>query len=87
MAIETGDTISLPVLSQFIEVPGAEGDTEETGDSDFSAAMARFEREYLKDLLRKCGGNLEDTARESGMNLATIYRKLKKHDLRKEDYC
>jgi DNA-binding NtrC family response regulator len=85
MAIETGDTISLDVLSQFIEVLDADERREGASDSDYSAALSRFETTYLKELLRKTGGNIEAAAREAGMNMATIYRKIKKYDIRKED--
>jgi DNA-binding NtrC family response regulator len=87
MAMETGDYISLPVLAQFIEV-GTEADEEgETEvETDYSSALADFETRYLKELLRKTQGNIEAAAREAGMNMATIYRKLKKYDLRKEDF-
>jgi DNA-binding NtrC family response regulator len=86
MAMENGDAISLPVLAQFIDTgtgleTGVAGQTE----SDYSAALARFERDYLKGLLQKTGGNIEAAAREAGMNMATIYRKLKKYEIRRED--
>jgi DNA-binding NtrC family response regulator len=88
MAIEGGELISLPVLAQFIGL--SEGEVEAAsstvGDSDYSKAMARFERDYLKGLLVKSRGNIEAAAREAGMNMATIYRKLKKYDIRKDDF-
>jgi len=86
MAMESGEYLTFPVLSQFIEVPDA-GMTlagEETGEGDYSAAMARFEAEYLKGLLNRCGWNVEGAARDAGMNMATMYRKIKKYSLRKE---
>ncbi len=52
----------------------------------YSAALGRFETNYLIGLLRKNGGNIESAAREAGMNMATIYRKIKKYDIKKEDY-
>ena len=42
--------------------------------------------DYLKGLLRKNRGNIEAAAREAGMNMATIYRKIKKYGIKKEDY-
>lgn len=86
MAMENGDTISLPVLGQFIDT-GAEVEMSVAGqaESDYSAALARFERDYLKGLLQKTGGNIEAASREAGMNMATIYRKLKKYEIRRED--
>lgn len=84
-AMEDGDYITLPVLAQFIEVDDA-APVERSDDSDYSSAMADFEIGYLKELLRNTQGNVEAAARRAGMNMATIYRKLKKYDLRKEDY-
>jgi len=86
LAIENGDYLSLPVLAQFIGT-GSEAEPAEAGqsESDYSAALARFEQDYLKGLLQKTGGNIEAAAREAGMNMATIYRKLKKYEIRRED--
>ncbi|AAR34290.2 sigma-54 dependent transcriptional regulator [Geobacter sulfurreducens] len=91
-AMENGDYLSLAVLSQFIEishhVPGEEGDTAgDVDESDYSQALSRFEVDYLKGLLRKNRGNVEAAARDAGMNMATIYRKLKKYNIRREDYA
>ncbi len=86
LALETGDYLSLPVLAQFIEVGEESGEAPEEGaESDYAAALARFEKEYLKGLLLKTGWNIDAAAREAGMNMATIYRKLKKYDIRRED--
>jgi DNA-binding NtrC family response regulator len=86
MAIETGDTITLPVLSQFIETGRVEGEEAAAAEEgDYASALARFEMDYLKELLRRHQGNVEAAAREAGMNMATIYRKLKKYDLRKDE--
>jgi DNA-binding NtrC family response regulator len=88
MAMEGGDFISLPVLSQFIELTreaAENGGGAEEGE--YARALSRFEMDYLKGLLRKNQGNIEAAAREAGMNMATIYRKIKKYNLRREDYC
>ncbi|NJC88919.1 MAG: sigma-54-dependent Fis family transcriptional regulator [Desulfuromonas sp.] len=82
MTIESGAYLGLPVLSQFIV-------TDQTGplpsQADYEAALTRFETEYLTRLLRKHGGNVEAASAEAGMNMATIYRKLKKYGIRKKD--
>uniref|UniRef100_A0A831XFI0 Sigma-54-dependent Fis family transcriptional regulator n=1 Tax=Geobacter metallireducens TaxID=28232 RepID=A0A831XFI0_GEOME len=88
-AMENGDYITLPVLSQFIELPepqeepAAETEGEEGA---YAQALSRFEMDYLRGLLRKNRGNVEAAAREAGMNMATIYRKMKKYNLRREEY-
>ena len=88
LAMENGDYLSLPVLAQFIDIADVVPDavcTDEEGE--YSRALSRFEMDYLKGLLRKNKGNIEAAAREAGMNMATIYRKIKKYNLKKEDYC
>lgn len=88
MAMESGEYVSLQVLSQFVELPRLEAQGVElfTDEGDYNKALSRFEMEYLKGLLRKSNGNIESAAREAGMNMATIYRKIKKYNLKKEDW-
>jgi DNA-binding NtrC family response regulator len=86
MTMESGDHIGLPVLAQFIEVARDEIRlVESVEEGEYSSALSRFETDYLKGLLRKHQGNIEAAAREAGMNMATIYRKIKKYNIRKED--
>ncbi|TWJ26513.1 sigma-54-dependent transcriptional regulator [Geobacter argillaceus] len=87
MAMESEDSISLEVLSQFVELPEGEplGPLSEIcGDSDYAAVMSRFESEYLRGLLGRHGWNVESAARDVGINMATMYRKIKKYGLKKE---
>jgi len=88
MAMESGDYLSLPVLGQFIEVAEAASDAAAFAgeEGEYAQALSRFEMDYLKGLLRKSRGNIEAAAREAGMNMATIYRKIKKYNIKKEDY-
>lgn len=80
MTIETEQQISQATLAQFIDIEeGA------AGDDDYNNALARFEIDYLRQLLNAAGGNIEEAATKAGMNMATIYRKMKKYGLRKED--
>ncbi|MBN2231597.1 MAG: sigma-54-dependent Fis family transcriptional regulator [Deltaproteobacteria bacterium] len=61
---------------------GGAGDGDETPlPAAYTEALADFETRYLIDLLARCGGNVEAAAREAGMNIATIYRKLKKYGI------
>lgn len=80
MTIETGNQIALETLAQFIETDGTSTDEE-----DYNQALGRFEIDYLRQLLRSVDGNIDEAASRAGMNMATIYRKLKKYGLRKED--
>jgi DNA-binding NtrC family response regulator len=84
MTIEAGTWISLPVLEQFIEIDSAPA-IEKYDENSYSDALTCFETNYLTGLLRKTDGNIEAAARYSGMNMATIYRKLKKYDIKKDE--
>ena len=89
MAMESSDYLTAKGLSQFIEIHQhhhEDGVTSGIDESDYNRALSRFEMDYLKGLLRKSRGNIEMAAREAGMNMATIYRKIKKYNLRKEDW-
>ena len=81
LTIETEQRISLATLAQFIETDNAVT----TPDNDYNQALARFEIDYLRQLLSAADGNIEAAAQKANMNMATIYRKMKKYGLRKED--
>ncbi|ABB30944.1 two component, sigma54 specific, transcriptional regulator, Fis family [Geobacter metallireducens RCH3] len=87
-AMESGEYITLSVLSQFIELPEPRDEpaVEAEGEEGaYAQALSRFEMDYIRGLLRKNRGNVEAAAREAGMNMATIYRKMKKYNLRREE--
>lgn len=92
MAMDSHDYISRETLIQFIEVIGDTKDVNipeklDLSDVPFNAALDKFEADLLKGLLKKHGGNVENAAREADMNMATIYRKIKKYNIRKEEFC
>jgi len=84
VTMESHNRISLETLSQLLGVPFVEGGS---GDSEgsYADALASFEIAYLKGLLLSHEGNVEAAAQAAGMNMATIYRKLKKYNLKKTD--
>jgi DNA-binding NtrC family response regulator len=88
-AMEEGDYIGVSVLSQFIEVPAGavreEGGDAVSDEGEYALALSRFETDYLKGLLKKHRWNIEAAAREAGMNMATIYRKMKKYGIRRDE--
>ncbi|MDD5286666.1 MAG: sigma-54 dependent transcriptional regulator [Desulfuromonadaceae bacterium] len=91
MAMESEGYISLEVLEQFLDVTKVSNDmlpiTTEKGDElSYNMALGCFEIDLLKGLLRKHGGNIEAAAQEAGINMVTIYRKIKKYAIRKEDF-
>lgn len=48
--------------------------------------VADFEREYLAGLLHLTGGRVGETAKRAGIEARSLYDKMKKYDLRKEDF-
>ena len=91
MAMETGEYISKETLAQFIEAHSDTGiSTCETRQVDidlpYTTALERFEADLLTGLLKRHGGNIDLAAREAGMNMATMYRKIKRYGIKKEDY-
>ena len=42
--------------------------------------MRQYERAYIEDALKACGGNREETAKRLGISLRSLYYKLKKTD-------
>ena len=87
LAMEEGEHITLDTLGQFIDLPvdvvATGGD--DAAEGDYGAAMARFESDYLKGLLARHGWNVEAAARDAGINMATMYRKIKKYSLRRQE--
>ena len=91
MAVETGEYISPDTLAQFIEADSGRDDVSKkteliNPDISYTTAMERFEADLLKGLLKRHGGNIDLAAREAGMNMVTMYRKIKKFCIRKEEY-
>ena len=90
MAMETDDYISWNTLAQFIEgeyggVVAGTGAVDAAG-LPFNTALEQFEADLLKGLLKKHAGIIENASREAGMNMVTMYRKIKKYGIKKEDY-
>ena len=83
MAIDSSDYIGLEVVAQLIDLPEKQPLADSpANESDYATALARFESDYLNRLLLATGGNIEEIAHQSGMNVATVYRKIKKYGLR-----
>ena len=89
MAMETGDYISKETLAQFIETDASSGvvshDTDQKClDIPFTAALEHFEADLLRALLKRHGGNIDSAAHEAGMNMVTMYRKMKRYGIKKD---
>lgn len=90
IAMDSKENISCKTLLQFIEPSPEEAapkifESRDNTDLPFSTALDLFEADLLKNLLKKHHGNVELAAKEAGMNMATIYRKMKKHNIRKDE--
>ena len=80
------DFQSLPfVLRPTVAAPAGE-DLSFKADQPFHAAkdalVARFEREYLEDLVKRAGGNLSQAARIAGLERKFLYKLLERAGLR-----
>jgi len=91
MAVESGDYISHDTIAQFIEVAGdstavAEEAKQTASDVSYTTALELFEADLLKNLLKKHDGNIDAAAHEAGINIVTMYRKIKRYGIRKEAF-
>ncbi|GAB4274580.1 MAG: sigma-54 dependent transcriptional regulator [Deferrisomatales bacterium] len=85
LAVESEAYVTPQVVSRFIEVVPGTPEAFALEEMDYATALARFETEYLTRLLRRAGGNVEEAAARAGMNVTTIYRKMKKHAIQRDD--
>ena len=44
--------------------------------------VAPHERQYLAELLQRCGGKVDRAAKRAGINRVTFYRLMRKHGLK-----
>jgi DNA-binding NtrC family response regulator len=49
--------------------------------SEYRKAKESFERTYLEQLLRQCGGGVNRTARESGLSKVTVIEKIRRYGI------
>ncbi|NTX00090.1 MAG: sigma-54-dependent Fis family transcriptional regulator, partial [Geobacteraceae bacterium] len=64
--------------------PVSSGVEQAGGDVPYTAALEHFEADLLANLLKRHGGNIDAAAREAGMNMVTMYRKIKRYGIRKD---
>ena len=86
MALAPGDVAGVDDLSdEIVAAAGGQADSiAETGDGFFAkraAHVARFERQYLVDLLNQLKGDVSAAAKLAQVPRGTLYRLLKAHDL------
>jgi DNA-binding NtrC family response regulator len=77
------DQFVFPHLAQN-STPGGAAETIDL-DVPFDLArhmvVKRFERQYLWEALRRSHGNVSETAKRTGINPRTLWRKLREYDL------
>ena len=47
-------------------------------EGDLKTAVARFEKTFIEEVLRKADGNVSEAARELGIERSQVYKKLKR---------
>ena len=86
-----GETIDTVILSHDIE-HGETLNALPSADIDIPFKVARsmvekrFEKNYLIEALRRYEGNVSKTAKETGINPRTLWRKIKKHELERSRF-
>jgi DNA-binding NtrC family response regulator len=81
-ALSNDRYIDTDILEQFIRINGKDSDDSATGE--YYNALAQFERDYFKSLLQQFQGNVDEAAKKAGINMVTLYRKIKKYGLKKD---
>jgi len=66
-----------------MDIEGHMGKGEKTAVlTTYGDALGAFELDYFANLLEQVKGNVEQGAVKAGVNTATLYRKIKKYNLR-----
>ena len=87
LALSTDSMIGLDDLPDALVVAAGNGNSGEPADAAAGyfrirdEHMARFERQYLTDLMRRNGGDVSSAALEAKLPRGTLYRLLKNHNL------
>lgn len=80
-----GDVIDQLVFPQMVQntSPGNQEAIDLDVPFDLAKHMViqRFEKHYLWEALKRCHGNVSETAKKTGINRRTLWRKVREHDL------
>ncbi|MFN0053640.1 MAG: sigma-54 interaction domain-containing protein [Planctomycetales bacterium] len=60
---------------EFILSPGGEGD-DDSADGGLAAATERFQRDYIRRMIKRVKGNMSEASRVLGMHRSNLYRKM-----------
>jgi two-component system, NtrC family, response regulator AtoC len=77
---------SMPVLPAVDAAQHAPGIYDQPWSAARAAALAEFERGYITHLLAACNGRVGAAARRAGLDPRSLYDKLKRLGLRREDF-
>ncbi|MCX7991354.1 MAG: sigma-54 dependent transcriptional regulator [Proteobacteria bacterium] len=76
--------IDKEILGQFVEFEGQADFLDTKDDGDYARSLQSFEKEYFLNLLKKTNWDIEKAGEVAGINVATIYRKIKKYRLKRD---
>lgn len=82
LAIEGESLVGIDGLSRLMDVDKYRRDTKSENPEKYSEALHSFEQHYFSDLLQRSQDNVELAAERADVNIATLYRKIKKYKLR-----
>ena len=82
-ALSNETYIDIDTIEQFVKIH--EKESEDSTAGEYYNALAQFEREYFRSLLQQYRGNVDEAAKRAGINMVTLYRKIKKYGLKKEE--
>jgi len=83
LAVESSSLIGIDGLARFMDVDKYVDVLRGNPELEpYNTALGAFEKEYFFNLLKVSKGNVETAAERAEVNVATLYRKIKKHGLR-----
>ncbi len=79
------DEIGLLMPSQIQTREGVvDVDCEQMTDNSLEDFLAHYEKIYISGLLKRCKGRIDSSAKISGIDVKTLYRKMKKYNISKD---
>ena len=80
------DTIDNFFIDDFAGVTEHESEVQISLTSPLSEQVTKLERAYLKTALQHYRGSIQLVVKHSGLNPRTLYRKMKRYNLNKQDF-
>ncbi len=82
LAIESESLVSIDGLSRLMDVERFRKQQKSVTPRKYTEALSSFEEDYFGELLQRSQNNVEIAAETADVNIATLYRKIKKYNLR-----